>query len=109
MDPTTDLSPPAAGRPFHGRGRTFVRRALFFTTVALVNAAACLWLADSLWGEQFRKAHFPLLAVFVVLNGLLTDWYADGGHLYRPGEPCALAPGVPPPPCGAPACHHRPS
>jgi membrane glycosyltransferase len=72
MDPTTDLSPPAAGRPFHGRGRTFIRRALFFTTVALVNAAACLWLADSLWGEQFRKAHFPLLAVFVVLNGLLT-------------------------------------
>lgn len=28
-----------------------------------------------------------------------SDWYAEGGHLYRPGEPCALAPCVPPPPC----------
>lgn len=28
-----------------------------------------------------------------------SDWHAEGGHLYRPGEPCALAPCVPPPPC----------
>lgn len=28
-----------------------------------------------------------------------SDWHAEGEHLYRPGEPCALAPCVPPPPC----------
>ncbi|MFZ9937213.1 MAG: glucans biosynthesis glucosyltransferase MdoH, partial [Luteolibacter sp.] len=54
-----------------GRGRTFVRRSLFFGSVLVVDVAATLWLADLFWRMGFQKAHYPLLAVFIVLNGLL--------------------------------------
>ncbi len=68
---TPDLSPPLTGRPFYGHFGTLVRRVLFFGSVVVVNMAASLWLADLLWRMSWQKAHYPLLAVFVVLNGLL--------------------------------------
>jgi len=69
---TPDLSPPVSEKPFFSRFRTRLRRILFFGTVIVVNLAASLWLADLFWRMGFQKAHYPLLAVFVLLNGLLT-------------------------------------
>jgi membrane glycosyltransferase len=68
---THDLSPPDSGKPFFSRFRTLFRRTLFFGSVVIVNIAASLWLADLLWRTGFQKAHFPLLAIFILLNGLL--------------------------------------
>ncbi len=65
------LSPSDDVKPFYGRYRTFVRRALFFGSVVIVNAACCLWLADLFWRMSFQKAHYPLLAIFILLNGML--------------------------------------
>ncbi len=56
---------------FFGRFRMVMRRLLFFGTVLLVNVAASLWLADLFWRMGYQKAHYPLLAIFVLLNGLL--------------------------------------
>jgi membrane glycosyltransferase len=65
--------PPGGGTPaFFGRCRTILRRTLFFGSVVIVNVVASLWLADLFWRMGFQKAHFPLLAIFVLLNGLLT-------------------------------------
>ena len=69
---TPDISPPGSEKPFFGRFRTSLRRAFFFGTVLVINLAASLWLADLCWRMGFQKAHYPLLAVFVILNGLLT-------------------------------------
>lgn len=69
---TPDHSPDHSGRPFFGGFRTFLRRSVFFGSVMLVNLAATLWLADLFWRMGFQKAHYPLLAVFILLNGLLT-------------------------------------
>ena len=69
---TSDLSPPDAGKPFFSGLRTVLRRTLFFGSVLIVNIAACLWLADLFWRMGFQKAHYPLLAIFILLNGLLT-------------------------------------
>ena len=69
---TPDQSPRDSGKPFFGRFRTILRRTLFFGTVVIVNLAASLWLADLFWRMQWQKAHFPLLAIFILLNGLLT-------------------------------------
>jgi membrane glycosyltransferase len=69
---TPDLSPPDSGNRFFSPFRTNLRRAFFFGTVFIVNLAASLWLADLFWRMQWQKAHFPLLAIFVLLNGLLT-------------------------------------
>lgn len=66
-----DLSPPDTGKPFFGGFRTSLRRLVFFGSVLVVNIAASLWLADLFWRMGYQKAHYPLLAVFVVLNGLL--------------------------------------
>ena len=66
-----DLSPPDSEKPFFGRFRTIFRRSIFFTTVVIVNIAAGLWLADLFWRIGFQKAHYPLLAIFILLNGLL--------------------------------------
>ncbi len=71
MDPTPNLAPPDSGKPFYGRGPTVLRRTVFFGSVVIVNLIASLWLADLFWRMNFQKAHYPLLAVFVVLNGLL--------------------------------------
>jgi membrane glycosyltransferase len=64
--PTAALFPQLLG-PRH----TLLRRVWFFGSVLAVNLAATLWLADLFWRMGFQKAHFPLLAVFFVLNGLL--------------------------------------
>lgn len=56
---------------FPSNGRTALRRAVFFITVVVVDVIATLWLIDLFWYMGFQKAHFPLLAVFIVLNGLL--------------------------------------
>ncbi len=63
--------PPRDSPRFFGRFRTLLRRTLFFGTVVVVNLAASLWLADLFWRMGYQKAHYPLLAIFVVLNGLL--------------------------------------
>ncbi len=57
--------------PFFRRSRTLLRRTLFFGTVLVVNVAAVLWLTDLFWLMQFQKAHYPLIAIFAILNGLL--------------------------------------
>lgn len=68
----TSDSPSRSETPrFYGRFGTFVRRLFFFGSVFIVNVAATLWLADLFWRMGFQKAHYPLLAIFVVLNGLL--------------------------------------
>ena len=66
-EPTTPVESPR----FFGQGRTRLRRLLFFGSVLAVDLAATLWLADMFWRMGFQKAHFPLLAVFLILNGLL--------------------------------------
>ncbi len=71
MDPA-ELSPPDSGRTFFSPRRTTLRRAFFFGTVVIVNLIASLWLADLFWRMGFQKAHYPLLAIFILLNGLLT-------------------------------------
>ena len=58
-------------KPFFGRFRTILRRTIFFGSVVIVNIVASLWLADLFWRMGFQRAHFPLLLIFVVLNGLL--------------------------------------
>jgi len=68
---THELSPPASGKLFFSRSRTLFRRIVFFGSVVIVNIAASLWLADLFWRMGWQKAHFPLLAIFVLLNGLL--------------------------------------
>lgn len=67
-----DLTPPNSDKPFYNGLHTVLRRILFFGIVVLVNLAASLWLADLFWRIGFQKAHYPLLAIFVLLNGLLT-------------------------------------
>jgi membrane glycosyltransferase len=66
-----DSSARETTEPFFGRRPTLLRRALFFGSVIVVNILASLWLADLFWRMGFQKAHFPLLAIFVTLNGLL--------------------------------------
>ena len=58
-------------KPFFNRFRMILRRTLFFGSVVIVNLAAILWLVDLFWLMGFQRAHFPLLAIFVILNGLL--------------------------------------
>lgn len=67
-----DLSPPDSGNVFFSAKATRLRRAVFFGSVILFNLIASLWLADLFWRFGFQKAHFPLLAIFTLLNGLLT-------------------------------------
>jgi membrane glycosyltransferase len=66
-----DSSPRDSTKPFFSRFRTILRRTIFFGTVIIVNILASLWLADLFWRMGFQKAHYPLLGIFVVLNGLL--------------------------------------
>jgi membrane glycosyltransferase len=61
----------ADATPFRSRNSAFLRRSAFFGTALLVNTAAVLWMADLLWRAGFQKAHYPLLAVFAILNLLL--------------------------------------
>jgi membrane glycosyltransferase len=57
--------------PYFGRYRTIMRRTLFFGCVLIVNIAATLWLTDLFWLMSFQKAHYPLIAIFAILNGML--------------------------------------
>lgn len=57
--------------PAFSPARPLPRRILFFGSVLTVNVIATLWLLDLFWRMGFQNAHFPLLAVFFVLNGLL--------------------------------------
>ncbi len=68
---TTHQHPPAV-KPFYGKFGTFLRRLVFFGSVALVNIAATLWLADLFVRMSFQRAQVPPLIVFAILNGLLT-------------------------------------
>ncbi len=67
----SDLSPGNSTPRFFGRFRLVLRRLLFFGTIVVGNIAASLWLADLFWRMGYQKAHYPLLAIFVLLNGLL--------------------------------------
>ncbi len=69
--PPGDLFPGDSTKPFFGRFRMVLRRTIFFGSVVIVNVAASLWLADLFWRMGFQKAHYPLLAIFIILNGLL--------------------------------------
>jgi len=69
---TPESSPRDSGKPFFSRFRTVLRRTLFFGSVVIVNLVASLWLTDLFWRMGFQKAHYPLLAIFILLNGLLT-------------------------------------
>jgi membrane glycosyltransferase len=68
----SDSSLRDGNKPFYSRFRTILRRTIFFGSVLIVNLLASLWLADLFWQLSFQKAHFPMLAIFVILNGLLT-------------------------------------
>jgi membrane glycosyltransferase len=70
MDPSP-LPSRDSGVHFFGRFWTIVRRTIFFGSVVLINIAAVLWLTDLFWRMSFQKAHFPLLFIFAILNGLL--------------------------------------
>ncbi|MCP5542645.1 MAG: glucans biosynthesis glucosyltransferase MdoH [Akkermansiaceae bacterium] len=69
---TDDPERPAEQAPFYGRRKTTFRRFVFFSSVFVTNLACCAWLADLFWRMGFQKAHYPVMAVFIVLNGLLT-------------------------------------
>ncbi len=58
-------------KPFFGRVPTLLRRTIFFGSVFVVNVAAVLWMTDLFWRMGFQKAHYPLLAIFAILNGLV--------------------------------------
>ena len=68
----SELPPRDATKPFFGSFRTILRRTLFFGSVLVVNILASLWLVDLFWRMGFQKAHYPMIAIFLVLNGLLT-------------------------------------
>lgn len=57
--------------PFFAKRPMVLRRTLFFGIIVIVNIIASLWITDLCWRMGFQKAHYPLLAIFVVLNGLL--------------------------------------
>lgn len=69
--PSGDSLTAVTTTPFFSHFRTILRRSIFFGSVLIVDIIATLWLADIFWGMQFQKAHFPLLAIFAMLNGLL--------------------------------------
>ena len=66
-----DSSPRDSTKSFFSRFWMICRRTIFFGSVVIVNILASLWLADLFWRMGFQKAHYPLLGIFVVLNGLL--------------------------------------
>jgi membrane glycosyltransferase len=68
---TSELPPRESATPFFGRSRTILRRTLFFGAVVIVNILATLWLTDLFWRMGFQKAHYPMLMIFLILNGLL--------------------------------------
>ncbi|MEI7927814.1 MAG: glucans biosynthesis glucosyltransferase MdoH [Verrucomicrobiales bacterium] len=71
-DPTlAENGPPPGIKPYTGRFRAGIRRAGFLFIVILIDVACGLWLADLFWRLGFNNAHFLILALFLLLNGLL--------------------------------------
>ena len=68
---SSDSTPDWEGPRFFSRFRTCLRRFFFFGSVIIVNIVATLWLTDLFWRMGFQRAHYPLLAIFAILNGLL--------------------------------------
>ena len=68
---TTELQSRADVPPYFGRLPSILRRTIFFGSVVIVNVAAVLWLTDIFWRMGIQKAHYPLIAIFAILNGLL--------------------------------------
>lgn len=68
---SSESSPAGEGLRFFSRFRTCLRRFVFFGCVLAVNIIAILWLTDLFWRMGFQRAHYPLLAIFAILNGLL--------------------------------------
>jgi len=68
-DPTADIK---TERRYYSRFKTTVRRFIFFTTVLVVTTASSLWLADLFYRDGYHKVNGILLAIFIILNGLLT-------------------------------------
>jgi len=73
MDKSESSEPSPAGESprFFSRFRTTLRRFIFFGCVLTVNIIAVLWLIDLFWRMGFQRAHYPLVAIFAILNGLL--------------------------------------
>jgi membrane glycosyltransferase len=65
------ISPPPSAPVLVSRFRAKLRRFFFFGTVVLVNAIAVLWLADLFNRQGFHTAHYLILTIFALLNGLL--------------------------------------
>ncbi len=68
---SNELTDRATSKPFFGRIPTLLRRTIFFGSVLIVNIIAVLWMTDLFWRMGFQKAHYPLLAIFAILNGLV--------------------------------------
>ena len=71
QEPPQVISPPESAPEFVGRRRATLRRLCFFGSVVLVDLIAVLWMADLFYRQGFHNAHFFLLAIFALLNGLL--------------------------------------
>ena len=59
-------------RRFYSRFKATLKRFIFFFSVLVTNVAASLWLADLFYRDGFHNAHYFLLAIFIILDGLLT-------------------------------------
>lgn len=70
-------TPPAEGS-FYSPARAKLRRSLFFGSVFVVTVVSSIWLGDLFWRTGLHKAHFLLLATFVLLNTplVLGSFYA---------------------------------
>ncbi len=66
------ISPPSSAAPLISSFRAGLRRFCFFGVVIVFNLIAVLWLADLFNRQGFHTSHYVLLAIFALLNGLLT-------------------------------------
>jgi membrane glycosyltransferase len=57
--------------PFFNPKSARLRRVIFFSSVLIVNLVATFFLADLFRSTSWHRAHFPLLGIFFILNGLL--------------------------------------
>ncbi len=67
-----ETSAPVNTPPFYSAAWSNWRRFIFFGSVILFNLAAVLWMGDLFWRSGLHRAHFLLLGIFAILNGLLT-------------------------------------
>jgi len=57
--------------PFFDPKSARLRRIIFFSIVVVINLVATFCLADLFRSSSWHRAHFPLLGIFFILNGLL--------------------------------------